>query len=157
MYVLYDSVCVTDDLLYSADDNPVFDLVGFASGSVGDQSLEVSEGTQIATTYSSVDPTDEEVEVVDPDTDDGGEVVVTPGDDEDIGEDESEDDTGEDESEGDTGEDESGNTSETEEITITDVYNVTVTKSYLLAVIAFGVFLTCGILLGKAFWDRLKQ
>jgi len=155
MYVLYDSVCIADDLLCSSDVDSVADLVAFASDSVGGQSLEVSEGTQIATvTYPSIDEVEvPEVEIDDGDLEDGGE-IIDQGDSGDESENPSVDDSDlEDGQEIIDGDD----TGETEEMTITDVYNVTVTQSYLLAVIAFGVFLTCGILLGKALWDRLKQ
>jgi len=62
------------------------------------------------------------------------------------------------ESTSDDGDSDSGDNSsdEDESVTIADIYNVTVMQSYLLAVIAFGVFLACGVLLAKAFWDRLK-
>ncbi len=41
-------------------------------------------------------------------------------------------------------------------ITVEDVYNVSVSQNYMLLVIAFGVFLICGVLIAKTFWERFK-
>lgn len=41
-------------------------------------------------------------------------------------------------------------------VTVEDVYNVSVTQTYFLLVIAFGVFLACGVMIARVFWDRMK-
>ncbi|MCD7921661.1 MAG: hypothetical protein LUG27_04385 [Clostridiales bacterium] len=140
MYVLYDSVYIADDLLYCASGDPVADLVNYSVNSVGSQSSEIQIASEAAE-----DPTGTAE-----DASAGAEV-------EDLPEQSSDQTSGSDDDSADSEDDGTSDTDNTESVTITDIYDVTVTQSYLLAVIAFGVFLACGILLGKAFWDRLKR
>ena len=116
-----------------------------------DYAFSVGESVLIATTHPDPSGTDEEYSGVD----DGSGDIVVEIDDGDTSSDDTEDDDSED-IEGSEDTEGFGNTDITESAILSDIYEVMVVQSYLSVVIAFGVFLACGVLIGKVFWERLK-